>query len=172
MKIKVLTRREDDCTRERRCDLQKVHRNPDPVLHPFERAREYQRALNAVKLDRVFAKPFLHAMDGHSDGVFCMSKNPKRLNILASGACDGEFRVWQLSGRKCLLAVENAHAVSRHTDISGAFVATLYSPAPLPGLRPWSDLDCRRCQAAHMWRRQAGQAMVSEGQPLQWVLRS
>lgn len=109
MKIKVLNRNEAECTRERRCDLQRVHRNPDPVLHPFEKAREYTRALNAVKLDQVFAKPFLSAMDGHSDGVYCMGKNPKRLNVMASGACDGEIRVWQLSSGKCLLNMEEAH---------------------------------------------------------------
>ena len=96
MKIKMLSRNKEECTRERASDLQRVFRNPDPALHPFERAREYTRALNAAKLDKVFAKPFVSAMDGHSDGVFCMAKNPKVLNTLASGACDGELRVWQV----------------------------------------------------------------------------
>jgi WD repeat and SOF domain-containing protein 1 len=101
MKIKMLSRNKEECTRERASDLQRVFRNPDPALHPFERAREYTRALNAAKLDKVFAKPFVSAMDGHSDGVFCMAKNPKVLNTLASGACDGELRVWHLSGQTC-----------------------------------------------------------------------
>ena len=35
-------------------------------------AKEYTRALNATKLDRVFAKPFLYALDSHCDGVYCM----------------------------------------------------------------------------------------------------
>lgn len=59
MRIKVLSRDEKKYTRERPNDLQRVQRNAAPELHPFERAREYKRALNAVKLDRVFAKPFL-----------------------------------------------------------------------------------------------------------------
>ena len=101
MQIKMLSRNKEECTRERASDLQRVFRNPDPALHPFERAREYTRALNAAKLDKVFAKPFVSAMDGHSDGVFCMAKNPKVLNTLASGACDGELRVWNLSGQSC-----------------------------------------------------------------------
>ena len=109
MKIKMLNRNQAECTRERAGDLQRVFRNPDPALHPFERAREYTRALNAVKLDRVFAKPFVSAMDGHSDGVFCMAKNPKRLNVLASGACDGELRVWNLSGNSCSFNADGAH---------------------------------------------------------------
>ena len=48
-----------------------------PELHPFEAEREYQRALNAVKLERVFAKPFLGSMDGHRDGLTCLAKHPK-----------------------------------------------------------------------------------------------
>ena len=35
----------------------------------MEEAREYKRALNAVKLEKVFAKPFLASLDGHRDGV-------------------------------------------------------------------------------------------------------
>ena len=36
-----------------------MQRNYDPNLHPFQVPREYTRAINAVKLERVFAKPFL-----------------------------------------------------------------------------------------------------------------
>jgi DDB1- and CUL4-associated factor 13 len=48
----------------------KEPRNLDPALHPFERAREYTRALNAVKLERLFAAPFIGELGrGHVDGV-------------------------------------------------------------------------------------------------------
>lgn len=67
-----------------------VPRNYDPALHPFEVAREYTRALNATKLERLFAKPFLSSLDGHRDGVNCMAKHPKSLSTVLSGACDGE----------------------------------------------------------------------------------
>lgn len=67
-----------------------VPRNYDPSLHPFEVPREYTRALNATKLERVFAKPFLASLDGHRDGVNCMAKHPKSLSTILSGACDGE----------------------------------------------------------------------------------
>jgi len=67
-----------------------VPRNYDPLLHPFEAPREYVRALNATKLERVFAKPFLGALDGHRDGVRCLAKHPTALSLLLSGACDGE----------------------------------------------------------------------------------
>lgn len=70
--------------------LTAVPRNYDPVLHPFEVPREYVRAMNATKLERLFAKPFLSSLDGHRDGVNCMAKHPKSLSTVLSGACDGE----------------------------------------------------------------------------------
>lgn len=89
VRVKLITRDEALCTRERPTDLQRVHRNPSPALHPFERPREYVAALNAVKLQRVFAKPFLGDLQGHLDGVYCLLRHPTKVNILASGACDG-----------------------------------------------------------------------------------
>lgn len=76
-------------------------RNYDPSLHPLEAPREYVRAVNAVKLERVFAKPFIGNLDGHRDGVSSMAKHPSRLAVLASGAFDGEIRIWDLATRKC-----------------------------------------------------------------------
>uniref|UniRef100_A0AAQ5YV26 DDB1 and CUL4 associated factor 13 n=1 Tax=Amphiprion ocellaris TaxID=80972 RepID=A0AAQ5YV26_AMPOC len=90
MKVKVLSRNPDDYVRETKLDIQRVPRNYDPSLHPFEVSREYTRALNATKLERVFAKPFLASLDGHRDGVNCMAKHTKSLSTLLSGSCDGE----------------------------------------------------------------------------------
>lgn len=70
--------------------LLSVPRNYDPTLHPFEVCREYTRALNATKLERVFAKPFLASLDGHRDGVNCMAKHATSLSTLLSGSYDGE----------------------------------------------------------------------------------
>ena len=55
MKVKAINRSATEVGRERVSDLHKVHTNLDPALHPFEKAIEYTRALNAVKLDRYFA---------------------------------------------------------------------------------------------------------------------
>ena len=68
-------------------------RNYDASLHPLEAPREYVRALNSVKLERVFAKPFLGSLDGHKDGISCLGKHPHRLSIMLSGSCDGEVYV-------------------------------------------------------------------------------
>ena len=46
--IKTISRSEEDFGRARKRDVDKVFRNRDPVLHPFEKQREYKRALNAV----------------------------------------------------------------------------------------------------------------------------
>ncbi|KAI8832667.1 WD40-repeat-containing domain protein [Chytriomyces cf. hyalinus JEL632] len=102
MKIKTISRSDDDHTRARSGDIQKLHRNLDPSLHPFEKAREYTRALNAVKLDRVFAKPFVGALNGHRDGVYCMAKHPTQLTTFASGSADGEIRIWSLQTQKTI----------------------------------------------------------------------
>lgn len=66
-----------------------VRRNLDPTLHPFEQAREYTRAVNSAKLDRMFAKPFIGALSGHADGVYCMARRSTDLKSLISGSGDG-----------------------------------------------------------------------------------
>lgn len=105
MKIKVLCRNPDDYLRETKLDIHKVPRNRDPAQHPFQLEREYQRALNATKLERVFAKPFLAALDGHGDGVHTLCKHPKSLSLLLSGACDGEIICWNLAQQLCVKKV-------------------------------------------------------------------
>lgn len=102
MKIKTISRTEEDYVRKTTLDITKVHRNRDPILHPFEREREYTRAIVATKLDKIFAKPFIGALDGHSDGVYCMSAIRTNLVPFISGSCDGEIRVWDLATHKCV----------------------------------------------------------------------
>lgn len=105
MKVKTISRVERDFTAEVSTDKTKVFRNLDPALHPFERAREYTRALNAVKLDRLFAKPFVGALDGHCDSVSALAASPASLVAFVSGAADGEVRVWDLPRRRCVWSV-------------------------------------------------------------------
>ncbi|KAJ8905874.1 hypothetical protein NDN08_002378 [Rhodosorus marinus] len=85
-------------------------RNRDPTLHPFERAREEQRALNAAKLGRVFAKPFVYSLEGHEDGVYCFSRSRKEISKVCSGSADGSLRIWNLASRREVATCENAHA--------------------------------------------------------------
>nr|CAG4641641.1 EOG090X04WU [Eurycercus lamellatus] len=106
MKVKVLSRNPDDYLRETKEDIHRVPRNYDPALHPLEIPREYTRAMNAVKLDRVFSKPFVGCLDGHRDGVTVLAKHPSRLSWLYSGACDGEMKLWDVARQKLLVSVQ------------------------------------------------------------------
>ncbi|KAM6548889.1 hypothetical protein CsatB_020565 [Cannabis sativa] len=100
MKVKVISRSTDEFTRERSQDLQRVFRNFDPNIRSQEKAVEYVRALNAAKLEKIFARPFIGAMDGHMDAVSCMTKNPNHLKGIFSGSMDGEIRLWDLATRR------------------------------------------------------------------------
>lgn len=86
-----------------------MHKNLDPTLHPHIRSREYVRAVQASKLDRLFAKPFIGQLEGHRDGVYALAKDPKALARMASGSGDGEVRVWELGAQSCVMALTKAH---------------------------------------------------------------
>lgn len=77
-------------------------------MHPFQKAREYKRALNAVKLEKVFAKPFLASMGHHSDGLTVMAKNRFNFVDMLSGSADGEIIFWNAPERKPVFQI-NAH---------------------------------------------------------------
>ena len=104
MKIKTISRSTADYTRERVSGVEKLQRNRDPRLHPFEQAREYTRAVRAVKLDKMFAKPLVGAMDDHSDAVWCTAASPTRVTQFVTGSCDGEIRIWDLALRRTVWA--------------------------------------------------------------------
>ena len=102
VKIKPISRDKRDFAAGARAptELARVHRSAQPELHPFEKGREYVRALNAVKLDKHFSKPFVGALSGHNDGVHCIAKSPVALSTLVSGGCDGELIRWNLTERE------------------------------------------------------------------------
>lgn len=75
-------------------------------MHQFAVDREYQRALNAVKLDRVFAKPFIGSLDGHSDSIGKLAKHPQKLSTIFSGAFNGEIKLWNLTNHHCLRTIK------------------------------------------------------------------
>ncbi|KAK3683979.1 WD40-repeat-containing domain protein [Podospora appendiculata] len=111
MKIKALTRN-ISAQQAPGADVQRAPRNLAPEIHPFERAREYQRALNAVKLERMFAKPFLSQLgNGHVQGVYSLTKNKSSLSSVASGSGDGIIKVWDLTSR------EETWHTSAHSNI-------------------------------------------------------
>jgi len=148
MKVKVLQRSEQEFTSQTG-GIARRFSNPDPALHPFERAREYQRALVAVKMEKIFAKPFIKSMEGHTDSVKCMSVARRAGAPLVSGSCDGELRIWNLQHLTCGATVTGAH--------EGFVRDVVVSP---DGRRV---LSCGDDKAARMWTLNARQSsLVSE----------
>ena len=88
-KVKALSHSVSLSQKDRSKDLTQRPKNLNPILHPFDRAREYTRALNATKLERLFAKPFVGNLAGHIDGVYSLARHPTELGTIASGSGDG-----------------------------------------------------------------------------------
>lgn len=101
MKVKTLSRLSDAYVPARNTQELAMPRNLNPALHPFERAREYTRAVTATKLERMFAQPFVGQLgDGHRDGVYCLARNYKTTNQVASGSGDGVVKYWNMTLRQ------------------------------------------------------------------------
>ncbi|XP_954494.1 WD40 domain protein, putative [Theileria annulata] len=96
MEVRVLHRRRSDYVPDGPNRRPMPMRNPDPALHPFSRAREYMRALIATKLSKMFAKPLISVLEGHTDSVNTMAVSRTQLTDLFTGCCKGEVRMWNL----------------------------------------------------------------------------
>ncbi|KAH9743834.1 DDB1- and CUL4-associated factor 13 [Citrus sinensis] len=118
MKVKVISRSTDEFTRERSQDLQRVYHNYDPNLRPQEKAVEYVRALTAAKLEKIFARPFIGALDGHRDGISCMAKNPNYLKGFFSGSMDGDIRLWDIANRRTVCQYSGHQGAVRGLTVS------------------------------------------------------
>ncbi|GMI38484.1 hypothetical protein TeGR_g9684 [Tetraparma gracilis] len=109
MKIKALSRSVESSTRSSLLEHKVVSRSLDPKHKPFDKAREYTRAVAAAKLSRVFAKPFVAALEGHVDAVSCSAQARGHLCPLVTGGVDGEVRVWDLASHKSVWRAQQAH---------------------------------------------------------------
>lgn len=83
----------------------------DAVHHPFLIEREYVRALNATKLDRVFAKPFVASLSHHKEGINKLAKSNSTL--FASSSYDNNVIVWDLKTRQLV------NSISKDSVING-----------------------------------------------------
>ena len=100
VKINTFTRTSKDSQRDTKLDLHKVNRIISSEAHPMFQAREYQRAVVAAKVSKIFAKPFIAALQGHTDGICSLKKSLKDPNLLISGSFSGEILLWDLALRK------------------------------------------------------------------------
>lgn len=107
MKIKVISRNPDEYQRETKHDIFKAPRSYNALAQdPFRHQIEYTRALNAAKLERVFAMPFIASFDGHNEAVHLLEKHPMRLSTMLSGARDGQIKCWHIASRKCFQTIQ------------------------------------------------------------------
>ncbi|KAH9024961.1 WD40 repeat-like protein [Lactarius hengduanensis] len=109
VKISVLQRAPSAHLPARPGDPTPTHRNLDPLLHPFSRARERIRALNAAKMERIFSKPFIAALEGHSDAVEVLARRPNSITDVASASWDGEIIVHNAGRRTHFAKIPGAH---------------------------------------------------------------
>ncbi|CAE6353073.1 unnamed protein product [Rhizoctonia solani] len=109
MKISVLQHDPKAHLPQRKGDATPITRNLDPLAHPFARARERTRALNAAKIERMFAKPFVTSLEGHIDGVYTLATKAGDLETITSGSGDGEIIVHDLVSQRHLLRFPGAH---------------------------------------------------------------
>eukprot|EP00767_Chilomastix_cuspidata_P008415 gnl/Chilomastix_cuspidata/966.p1 GENE.gnl/Chilomastix_cuspidata/966~~gnl/Chilomastix_cuspidata/966.p1 ORF type:complete len:462 (-),score=227.66 gnl/Chilomastix_cuspidata/966:821-2206(-) len=122
--IKVISRSADEYERSHMRAPVKIHTTSNPDAHPFAKAREYTRAVRAAKMSRMFAQPFVAAMNDHHDGVYALAVHPFEQTLVASGSADGEVRIWDMSTRETL------HRLTGHT----AFIGGLVFAQPAPNL--------------------------------------
>ena len=139
MKIKTIARSTADYQRERVSGVERLQKNKDPRLHPFEQAREYTRAVRAVKLDKMFAKPFVAAMDDHSDAVWCTGKQQRALDysfsFLPSLPCSKHTKLTKLSlslsSLSSLSSLTHSHSLSHSVQQPHQHVSHSLSLAPV-----------------------------------------
>src|SRR4051794_40713151 len=110
VKVKTIVRIPEQEARETQNDIYKRNKNTDSTLHPFQQAREYSRALNAAKLEKIFSKPFIAALSDHTDSIFSLARSDKYLSYVVSGTSNGEVKLWDLSKMTCKLSFNDAHS--------------------------------------------------------------
>ena len=94
VKVKIISRSKLEWTKDRTGEIPRAHRNYDPLQNTFIRPTEYVRALRAVKLEQMFAQPFIAGMHGHHDTITSISCDPTNISKIATSAYDGEVCVW------------------------------------------------------------------------------
>ncbi|KAF8516564.1 WD40 repeat-like protein, partial [Hysterangium stoloniferum] len=105
-KISLLQHAPSDHLPQRPGDITPTTRNLNPLMHPFSKARERNRALVAVKMERMFSKPFVASLEGHVDSVGVLVRKPGGVGLVASGSGDGEIILHDLPQRKHIVRVQ------------------------------------------------------------------
>lgn len=140
MKIKALSRSESSTQRECSGDLRKHFCNLDPQSHPMQRAREYTRAVQGAKLERMFAKPLVvgNLGNGHMDSITASSTSRRSLVSLVSGSADGQIKLWDLTSRTQVAELSGGHTRAVSGLVYGLDGQSFYSCGEDGVVRLWS----------------------------------
>lgn len=139
MKIKTLSRASNSVQRECSGDLRRESRNLNPQYHPMQRGREYKRAVNSAKMERMFAKPLVGNLgEGHRDAVTVSAVSRRSLLPLVSGSADGVIKIWDLATRSSVATLEGGHSRSVTGVVFDQQGDHFYSCAQDGFVRQWS----------------------------------
>lgn len=93
-------------------------------------------------MEKIFAKPFIKALDDHTDGIQTMAKNQNSLTDLLTGSANGEIILWDLHHRS------PKHMIVAHdTFVQGM---TFVNPAAV-NLDDTVFLSCGEDKFINMW---------------------
>lgn len=97
MKIHTISHKE--MQKERKNDTPRARHCKEKSYHPFLLEREYKKALNAVKIERLLAKPFVSAITYHKEGIVHLTKDSTS-DFFASSSFNGQTFVWDLKSNR------------------------------------------------------------------------
>uniref|UniRef100_A0AC35UDG4 WD_REPEATS_REGION domain-containing protein n=1 Tax=Rhabditophanes sp. KR3021 TaxID=114890 RepID=A0AC35UDG4_9BILA len=149
-KIKVISRNPDDYQRETTADIHKVTRNFNAKKDTFQNQIEYTRALNAAKLDRLFAKPFVGALEGHNEAVTIIAKHPNYLGYVMTGGRDGEMKIWHVSTLRCIATTQAHESVLTGISIGGEKGNQIVTTGLDSQVKTWAWPDIHKLSFKHL----------------------
>lgn len=121
MKIDSIYHSKDSRRKECKGDKKEKRFSKDPIHHPMLLEREYVRALNSTKIERMLAKPFITALTHHREGINKLTKSLTS-SLFASSSYDNKLVMWDLFSKKVILekqysSIINSIALGDDTDL-------------------------------------------------------
>lgn len=93
-------------------DIPRTTTLKDPTHHPFIQQREYVRALNAVKIERMLSKPFVCALSHHKEGIASIARHPEK-DLFATSGYDGQVLLFDTRNRSLVCEAVGSCGVPR-----------------------------------------------------------
>lgn len=109
MKVQVLHLDPTEYAVKRPGDRVPLVRNPQAKPTANAKQKEYMRAVTAAKMERMFSKPFIASLDGHTDSVEVIARSRSLLAPIFTGGADGCLNFWDLPHRRLVATMPNAH---------------------------------------------------------------